>query len=103
MYFGDIYALHFIWVIPQVALTTILVSVLVLWFPNLETMHDDLLLIVAAILMVALGGYSVGDALNYGKPDSEPLDDLLDHVADDLGLDEPDTEAESEVLNNAQA
>ena len=70
----------------QVALTTILVSVLILWMPSLADFHEELLLLVAAILMIALGGYTVGDALEPGRPSPESMEDLLDTIADDLGI-----------------
>lgn len=69
----------------QVALTTILVSLLIMGFPQLQDLGDDLLMLMAAILMVALGGYSMGDALQNGQADSE-MDVTLDEIVDDLGI-----------------
>ncbi|GAB5494689.1 MAG: hypothetical protein Phog2KO_49040 [Phototrophicaceae bacterium] len=84
----------------QVALTTILVSVLILWMPSLADFHEELLLLVAAILMIALGGYSVGDALEHGRP-SKNMEDLLDTIADDLGITfETDPAEQDEELDN---
>lgn len=71
----------------QLALTTILVSLLIMYFPNLESLRDDLLMLMTAILMVALGGYSMTDALYHGQADNERLEDLLEAVADELGVD----------------
>ena len=85
----------------QVALTTILVSVLILWMPSLADFHEELLLLVAAILMIALGGYSVGDALEHGRPNPESMEDLLDTIADDLGITfETEPAEQDEELDN---
>lgn len=86
----------------QMALTTIVVSLLILWFPDLEALQDDLLMLVAGILMVALGGYSVSDALHNGQPENERLEDLLEAVADELGVDVDTGEDGAEERDNAQ-
>jgi len=86
----------------QVALTTIVVSLLIMWFPDLEGLRDDLLMLMAGILMVALGGYSVSDALYHGQPDNERLEDLLEAVADELGVDVEALDDELEEVQDAQ-
>ena len=86
----------------QLALTTIIVSLLIMWFPHLEGLRDDLLMLMAAILMVAVGGYSVTDAFYHGQPDTEHLEDLLEAVADELGIDVDALEEHVEEVQDAK-
>lgn len=88
----------------QLSLATIVVTLLVMSFPALESLRDDLMVVIVAILMMGLGGYSVGDALSNGHEDYERLEDLLEAVADELGVevDEPEDEP-IEELQNAEA
>lgn len=85
----------------QLSLATIVVTLLIMSFPVLENLRDDLMVVIVAILMMALGGYSVGDALSNGHDNYERLEDLLEAVADELGveIDEPAEEPIEEVQN----
>ena len=78
----------------QVALTTIVVTLLIMVFPHLESLRQQLLMLVAAILMVALGGYTVTDAYTNGIADPARLEELLEAVADELGVEMTETETE---------
>jgi hypothetical protein len=51
----------------QMALVTIFVTLLTFYFPMLERLREDLLMVFASLLMLALGGYTVNDALNNGQ------------------------------------
>ena len=86
----------------QLALTTILVSLLIMGFPHLEVLREQLLMLIAAILMVALGGYTVTDALYHGRPDPEQLDDLLETLVDELGVEVDAILDDEEEWHNAQ-
>ena len=71
----------------QLSLATILVTLLIMWFPALEALRDDLMILIIGILMVALGGYSVGDAISNGHDETyERMEDLLEEIADELGI-----------------
>jgi hypothetical protein len=88
----------------QFSLATILVSLLIMNFPALESLGDDLMLLIVAILMVGLGGYSVGDALSNGQPEYERLEELLEAVADDLGVEVDEAvEAPAKEVQDAEA
>jgi hypothetical protein len=70
----------------QVALVTMLVTLLIFWFPMLEGLREQLLMLVAAFLMVALGGYTVNDAYSNGheNPKQERLEELLEDLVEEL-------------------
>jgi hypothetical protein len=70
----------------QVALVTIVVTLLVFWFPMLESLREQLLMVFAAVMMVALGGYTVNDALLNGEenPQQERLEALLEDLVEEL-------------------
>ena len=71
----------------QLSLATILVTLLIMSFPALEALRDDLMIVIVGILMVALGGYSVGDAISNGHDENyERMEDLLEEIADELGI-----------------
>jgi hypothetical protein len=78
----------------QVALVTILVTLLIVGFPMLESLREQLLMIFAAVLMVALGGYTVNDAFSNGheEPPQERLEALLEDLVEELRQDDELTE-----------
>lgn len=70
----------------QLSLATIVVTLLIMSFPALESLREHLMVVIVAVLMVALGGYSVGDAISNGHEDYERMEDLLEEIADELGI-----------------
>ena len=82
----------------QVSLTLIIVSMLILAFPGLAALREELLLLIAASLMVALGGYSLEEALQEGSEGMSDIEADLEEMLDDP-LFEPDSVKE---LDDAQ-
>lgn len=82
----------------QMALVTMLVTLLIFWFPMLERLREDLLMLVAAFLMVALGGYTVNDAYSNGHedPQQERLEALLEDLVDELSQEHRAAQEEDE-------
>jgi hypothetical protein len=72
----------------QVALVTMIVTLLIFWFPMLEGLREQLLMLFAAFLMVALGGYTVNDAYSNGHedPKQERLEALLEDLVEEMSL-----------------
>lgn len=72
----------------QLALVTILVTLLIVCFPMLESLREQLLMVFAAVLMVALGGYTVNDAYSNGHEEAkqERLEELLGDLVYEMSL-----------------
>ncbi|MBL8162623.1 MAG: hypothetical protein JNJ61_11605 [Anaerolineae bacterium] len=75
-----------------VALSALLVSMVMLAVPQLEPLHDEILLLVVTLMLALISGYTAEEAARVGSESArippeeirELLKDLLNGMVDDL-------------------